>query len=112
LGIPETEESRGADGASISLLSGRHTIRGSSMYGEVPIVSVGSRVTIRDSAGEDTFRIVNDEFADPTGRRWISEGSPMARALIGHRPGEVVRVRAPSGVQAVTLLAVEAVSEP
>ncbi len=82
------------------------------MYGEVPIVSVGSRVTIRDSAGEDTFRIVNDEFADLTGRRWISEGSPMARALIGHRPGEVVRVRAPSGVQAVTLLAVEAVSEP
>ena len=76
-----------------------------------PAVTVGSRVTIKDEYGEDAFRIVNHEVSDP-GRRWISEDSPMGRALIGHRAGDSVRVQAPTGYRYVRLVGVEVVSEP
>ncbi len=76
-----------------------------------PAVTVGSKVTIRDEYGEDAFRIVNHEVSDP-GRRWISEDSPMARALLGHRAGDVVRVLAAFGHHYVTLVGVEVITEP
>jgi len=66
-------------------------------------IEVGSRVTIRDDAGEETFRIVGAEVSDPL-RHCISEDSPLAVALLGHRPGEVVRVRAPFDVRFVSVL--------
>jgi transcription elongation factor GreB len=75
------------------------------------VVTVGSQVRIRDEFGEDTFRIVNAEVSD-AGRHWISEDTPMARALIGHKPGDVVRVLAPFGHRYVRVLAVEVISEP
>jgi transcription elongation GreA/GreB family factor len=40
-------------------------------------------------------------------RRWISADTPMARALLGHRVGEQVRVERPGGRWPVTILAVE-----
>ncbi len=76
----------------------------------LPAISVGSRVKVQDGADEDTFRIVNTEFSDP-GRSWISEDCPVARALIGHVPGDVVRVKAPFGDRNVTVLAVEVTGE-
>ncbi len=75
-----------------------------------PVIRVGSQVRVKDSFGEETFLIVNDEVSDP-GRRRISEASPMATALLGHRFGDVVTVRAPYGVRSVTVLGVDATSE-
>jgi transcription elongation GreA/GreB family factor len=40
-------------------------------------------------------------------RRHISEASPLARALLGHGPGDVVQVRGPEGRRMVTVLAVD-----
>ena len=76
-----------------------------------PVVTVGSKVAIKDEFGTDSFRIVNHEVSD-LARRWISEDSPMARALLGHRAGDVVRVLAACGHHYVTLVGVEVVTEP
>ena len=74
------------------------------------VVAVGSRVTIQDDYGEETYGIVPAEESDPA-RRWINEASPLARALIGRHTGDVVQVEGPLR-RKVTLLAVCAVSEP
>ncbi len=84
---------------------------GSNEVTSPPAVTVGCKVTIKDEYGEDSFRIVNQEVSD-LGRRWISEDSPMARALLGHRAGDVVRVLAAFGHHYVTLVGVEVVTEP
>lgn len=49
--------------------------------------------------------IVGGEEADATSRR-ISTESPLGMALLGHAAGEEVKVRAPGGPRAVTILLV------
>ena len=41
------------------------------------------------------------------GKRLISREAPLARALLGHGPGDVVKVRTPYGTRDVTVLGVE-----
>lgn len=55
-------------------------------------VAFGSTVTfLRDDAPPQTYRIVGEDEADPkTGS--ISFASPVARALMGKAPGDVVEV--------------------
>lgn len=74
------------------------------------LVVVGSRVTIKDEYGEETYGIVPTEESDPA-RRAISQECPLARALLGHRAGAVVRVQAPHGTRYVVVVNVERVSE-
>lgn len=60
-------------------------------------VQIGSRVTVVDHEGEAAvYHIVGSAEADPIEGR-ISNESPMGKALMGHRVGDVVTVRAPSG---------------
>jgi transcription elongation GreA/GreB family factor len=55
-------------------------------------VRFGNSVSIRRSDGrEQTFRIVGEDEANPS-RGTISHASPLARALIGKRVGDVVVV--------------------
>ena len=68
-------------------------------------VKVGSCVCVLDRDGEEEYTIVGDEEADAISRR-ISHQSPLAVALLGHAAGEQVKVRAPGGLRAVTLLRV------
>jgi transcription elongation GreA/GreB family factor len=68
-------------------------------------VRVGSEVTVQDGALVEGWRIVPHHEADP-GRRLISEATPMARALLGHRSGDEVLVDRPSGRWMVTILSV------
>jgi transcription elongation factor GreA len=65
---------------------------------------IGSRVRIRDEDGESEFELAR-ELADPFQGR-LSVDSPLGRALLGHRPGDRVQVRAPDGVLAVVIVAV------
>ena len=70
------------------------------------MVTVGSWVTVRDGEHEEAWGVVDPPDAD-LGRRMMSREAPLARALLGHGPGDVVRVRAPSGIRNVTVLNVE-----
>jgi transcription elongation GreA/GreB family factor len=57
-------------------------------------VRVGDVVHVLDGQLQEWWRIVSKLEADAL-RRWISEETPLAQAVLGHRAGEVVGVRAP-----------------
>jgi transcription elongation GreA/GreB family factor len=61
-------------------------------------VRVGDVVHVQDGQLDEWWRIVPSGEADAM-KRLISEETPLARALLGHRAGEVVRVRAPGAPQ-------------
>lgn len=73
--------------------------------GELTTVRIGSRVRVQDFEGEEEYEIVGREEAEPIRRR-ISNESPLAQALLGRSTGDQVKVRAPGGLRAVTILAV------
>jgi transcription elongation factor GreA len=61
-------------------------------------VVLGGRVTVveEDADEAETFRIVGPAEADPA-RGYVSNESPLGRALLGHRVGDTVTVEAPAG---------------
>lgn len=67
-------------------------------------------VTVADEDGrQTTFEIVGEDEADaPLGR--IAPQSPLARALIGARPGDSVTWRRPSGAVDLEILAIRPLS--
>ena len=70
-------------------------------------VNVGSTVELRDLEVQEelTYTIVGPSEADPMNNR-ISYRSPVGRALMGHRSGEVVDVELPEGSARFQLLSV------
>ena len=68
-------------------------------------VGVGStvRVLCTKNNREDTYKIVGSTESDPMKKR-ISDESPVGKALIGHKVGEVVEAEAPNGVIAYEIL--------
>jgi len=61
-------------------------------------VVLGSRVTLRDleTGEEEDYLLVGSVEADPSNHR-ISNESPVGKAIIGKKPGEIVRVEVPTG---------------
>lgn len=61
-------------------------------------VSVGSCVTVKNLKRnkEDTYKIVGSAEANSAQKR-ISDESPVGKALIGHKKGEIVEAETPSG---------------
>ena len=71
------------------------------------IVQVAAKVTIQeDDAEPETFTIVGPAEANPRAGR-ISHESPLGRALMDHRAGDMVKVDAPDGSFFVRVLKVE-----
>ncbi|HUE68157.1 MAG TPA: transcription elongation factor GreA [Candidatus Acidoferrum sp.] len=71
------------------------------------IVGMGSTVRFaEDGADEETYRIVGPAEADPKAGR-VSYESALGKALIGHRVGEEVEIRTPSGGYSVRITAIE-----
>jgi transcription elongation factor GreB len=66
-------------------------------------VFFGATVTVSDAETEATYRIVGIDEADPaTGRiSWIS---PLARALLKARVGDVVKFQSPAGLRAIEIV--------
>jgi len=64
------------------------------------VVAFGSRVTFApaDGGSEQTFTLVGSTEADAK-QGTLSVASPVAKALIGTAPGDVVVVRLPSGAE-------------
>jgi transcription elongation factor GreA len=63
-------------------------------------VVFGATVTVYDdeSEGESTYRIVGEDESDIK-QGLISVSSPVAKALIGHRIGDEVQIKVPSGIR-------------
>jgi transcription elongation factor GreA len=88
------------------LLANAHVIEES---GKMDVVQVGAKVTIQEldnGADPEMYTIVGPAEANPREGR-ISNESPLGRALMDHRAGDVVRVDAPGGTFTVRIQKVE-----
>lgn len=71
------------------------------------IVGMGSTVRFaEDGADEEMYRIVGPAEADPKSGR-VSYESALGKALIGHRVGDQVEIKTPSGAYSVRINAIE-----
>ncbi|HVF26537.1 MAG TPA: transcription elongation factor GreA [Anaerolineales bacterium] len=71
------------------------------------IVTVGSSVTIQeDNFSPETYYLVGAKEADPRNGK-ISNESPIGRALLDHKVGDVVETETPSGKIALKILKIE-----
>lgn len=66
--------------------------------GAAKTVVVGVKVKVYDEEfdEEDEYHIVGSTEADPVNNK-ISDESPVGKALIGHKVGDIVTVEAPAG---------------
>lgn len=62
----------------------------------VGVVQIGSTVTVAHSGGEERYMIVGTEEANPAGGK-ISNESPLGKAFLGKKVGDVVMVKTPAG---------------
>jgi transcription elongation factor GreA len=70
-------------------------------------VEVGAKVVIQENGTEpENYTIVGAAEANP-GNGYISNESPLGRALMGHKAGDEITVKAPNGEFKVTLVKVE-----
>ncbi|HEV3321899.1 MAG TPA: transcription elongation factor GreA [Solirubrobacteraceae bacterium] len=70
-------------------------------------VGFGSTVVVGDQTGQQrTWTIVSSHDAAPAEGR-LSAESPVARALVGRRPGDQVTVALPRGESVLSILSVE-----
>lgn len=70
-------------------------------------VAVGSRVTIQEGDEEpETYHLVGSKEADPRGGR-ISNESPIGRALLGNKVGDIVKVETPGGTVLFKIIKIE-----
>ena len=70
------------------------------------IVGIGSSVVVKyDDGEEDEYVIVGSVEADPFNNK-ISDESPIGKAVIGHKAGEMCDVESPNGSYQVELVKV------
>jgi len=75
--------------------------------GERGDIRFGAHVTLRSADGQvRTVQIVGVDEADPAAGS-IAFVAPLARALLGHRAGDTVTVRAPGGAEDLEVTAVD-----
>jgi transcription elongation factor GreA len=74
---------------------------------DAAVVSFGSKVEVRDeqSGREAAYTIVGPAEANLSSGA-LSSSSPVARALMGAKPGQTVTVTAPSGARKMTVLSI------
>ena len=71
------------------------------------VVSVGTRVTVQEEDfPAETYHLVGAKEADPRNGK-ISYESPIGRALLDHRAGEVVEAETPGGKIELKILKIE-----
>jgi transcription elongation factor GreA len=73
------------------------------------VVSVGSKVKLRDMGAKQTveYQIVGSAEANPAENK-LSNESPVGKAIIGHKKGETVEVVAPRGSMKYKILEIKA----
>lgn len=73
---------------------------------EREVAALGSTVVIRNEGELERYTLVGPAEADPRQGR-LSVESPVGRALLGHRRGDVVEVATPAGLQRLELVDIE-----
>jgi len=68
-------------------------------------ISVGSKVKVKIASNEFEFHIVGGPEADPSLGK-ISHESPIGKALLGAKKGDVVEVNTPAGAVQYTIVAI------
>jgi transcription elongation factor GreA len=73
------------------------------------VVSVGSKVRVKNMDANKTFEyhIVGSAEANPSENK-LSNESPVGKAIIGHKKGDVVEVSAPRGALKFKILEIKA----
>ena len=73
------------------------------------MVSVGARVRLKDMATNKSveYHIVGSAEANPAENK-LSNESPVGKAILGHKKGEVVEVSAPRGALKFKILEIKA----
>ena len=73
------------------------------------VVSVGSKVKLRDVGAKETveYQIVGSAEANPADNK-LSNESPVGKAIIGKKKGETVEVTAPRGKMKFKILEIKA----
>jgi transcription elongation factor GreA len=69
-------------------------------------IDVGTKVTVKANGSKVVFNIVGEWEADPMNKK-ISHESPLGKALVGKKIGEVVEVEAPAGKVEYQILDIE-----
>jgi len=69
-------------------------------------VNVGCEVVVKSKLGEQTFKIVGFNEADPS-KGFISNESPLGSAFMGKKKGEKVEVEAPAGKMEYEILEIK-----
>ena len=76
-------------------------------HGPAGVVDLGIRVTIAEPGEEpEVYTIVGSAEADP-GNGFISNESPVGRALMGHKVGDEMEVKTPGGGFSLKIVAIE-----
>ena len=71
------------------------------------VVTVGSTVTVQeDTLDPETYYVVGAKEADPRNGK-ISNESPIGRAIMDHKVGEVVEAETPGGKLRIKILKIE-----
>ena len=73
------------------------------------VVSVGSKVRLRDIDAKQTveYRIVGSAEANPAENK-LSNESPVGKAIMGHKKGDVVEAPTPRGAKKFKIMEVKA----
>jgi len=70
------------------------------------LVNVGCKVTIHVNGKKEIFHVVGEWEADPSSKK-ISHSSPLGKALMGKKVGEIAEVEAPAGKILYKILGIE-----
>jgi len=74
---------------------------------DTDVVSVGNTVTVQeDNYDPETYHLVGAKEADPRNGR-ISNESPIGRALLDHKVGDIVEAETPGGKVKFKILKIE-----
>jgi transcription elongation factor GreA len=71
-------------------------------------IEIGSTVTLVEvgQTEQEVYRIVGPAEANPS-NGYISNESPFGKAIVGHKPGDRVKINAPEGAYEIEILKVE-----
>jgi transcription elongation factor GreA len=73
---------------------------------DTEVVQIGNTVVVDRDGNKETYTIVGEFEADPMNKK-LSNSSPIGKALLGKKKGEVADVKAPAGTMKMKVLEIK-----